>query len=190
MLFILESSFLFLFGLLTAGSRSSHNKELETKHVVEERLHGIKCTLREPQAYLLGRWVGNLIRGKAQFHYITAEAKAVSAAAQCLLQAILSAKLSSKQGDTRPGRRGPNSASVMSAKVCWLFLEDLCLQRFKKDTCKYKVPEELLRNFIISITSLRRYCIHSWSCGVNFQVHMWGRNTERIFCLYLKSKWI
>lgn len=49
MLFILKSSFLFLFGLLTACLRSSHNKELETKHVVEERLHAIKRTLREPQ---------------------------------------------------------------------------------------------------------------------------------------------
>lgn len=48
MLFILKS-FLFLFGLLTVCLRSSHNKELETKHVVEVRLHGIKRTLREPQ---------------------------------------------------------------------------------------------------------------------------------------------
>lgn len=35
--------------ILSAGSHSSHNKELETKHVVDERLHGIKRPLREPQ---------------------------------------------------------------------------------------------------------------------------------------------
>lgn len=35
--------------ILSAGSHSSHNKELETKHVVDERLHDIKPPLREPQ---------------------------------------------------------------------------------------------------------------------------------------------
>lgn len=35
--------------ILSAGSHSSHNKELETKHVLDERLHDIKRPLQEPQ---------------------------------------------------------------------------------------------------------------------------------------------